>query len=283
MMPDFAELTRSKPVQVAHRAHLQDRRPRQLRPHLAALDRRRPQAALPPDRLPSRQGRRPGARRAASSTTRTARRASRCSTTSTASGATSWRRTASRSATRVQSGPDAEIELGNCLPLQEHSARHERAQRRAVSRAATSRVARSAGAFCQLMAKEGDYAQLRLPSGEVRKFHVNCRAVDRAGGQHRSREHVSSARRAAIAGCGTAPQRARRRDESRRPSDGRRRGQDLGRPSSVLAVGQERQGTQDPHAQAERLAHRAPAEEVRERRNAWRVPSRRGRTSSTPW
>jgi large subunit ribosomal protein L2 len=27
------------------------------------------------------------------------------------------------------------------------------------------------------MAKEGDYAQLRLPSGEVRKFHVNCRAV----------------------------------------------------------------------------------------------------------
>jgi large subunit ribosomal protein L2 len=27
------------------------------------------------------------------------------------------------------------------------------------------------------MAKEGDYAQLRLPSGEVRSFHVNCRAV----------------------------------------------------------------------------------------------------------
>ena len=40
-----------------------------------------------------------------------------------------------------------------------------------------SRVARSAGSFCQLMAKEGDYAQLRLPSGEVRKFHVNCKAV----------------------------------------------------------------------------------------------------------
>ena len=40
-----------------------------------------------------------------------------------------------------------------------------------------SRIARSAGAFCQLMAKEGEYAQLRLPSGEVRKFHVNCRAV----------------------------------------------------------------------------------------------------------
>ena len=41
----------------------------------------------------------------------------------------------------------------------------------------SARIARSAGAFCQLMAKEGEYAQLRLPSGEVRKFHVNCRAV----------------------------------------------------------------------------------------------------------
>ena len=40
-----------------------------------------------------------------------------------------------------------------------------------------ARVARSAGSFCQLMAKDGDYAQLRLPSGEVRSFHVNCRAV----------------------------------------------------------------------------------------------------------
>jgi large subunit ribosomal protein L2 len=38
-------------------------------------------------------------------------------------------------------------------------------------------ISRSAGTFCQLMAKEGDYAQLRLPSGEVRKFHVDCRAV----------------------------------------------------------------------------------------------------------
>ena len=40
-----------------------------------------------------------------------------------------------------------------------------------------SRVARAAGSYCQLMARDGDYAQLRLPSGEVRKFHVACRAV----------------------------------------------------------------------------------------------------------
>ena len=77
---------------------------------------------------------------------------------------------------KVQSGPDAEIQPGNCLtlkliPLGTSVHNVELFPGRAA------RVARSAGSFCQLMAREGDYAQLRLPSGEVRKFHVNCRAV----------------------------------------------------------------------------------------------------------
>ena len=38
-------------------------------------------------------------------------------------------------------------------------------------------MVRSAGASAQLMAKEGDYALLRLPSGELRKVHVNCKAT----------------------------------------------------------------------------------------------------------
>ena len=77
---------------------------------------------------------------------------------------------------RVMSGPDAEISIGNCLPLKNiplgtnvHNVELMPGRR--------SRVARSAGAFCQLMAKDGGYAQLRLPSGEVRRFHVRCRAV----------------------------------------------------------------------------------------------------------
>lgn len=37
-------------------------------------------------------------------------------------------------------------------------------------------LVRSAGAAAQLMAKDGDYAQLRLPSGEVRMVHLDCRA-----------------------------------------------------------------------------------------------------------
>ena len=76
----------------------------------------------------------------------------------------------------LQSGPDAEIRSGNCLPLRNiplgtnvHNVELVPGRR--------SRVARSAGSYCQLMAKDGDYAQLRLPSGEVRSFHSNCRAV----------------------------------------------------------------------------------------------------------
>ena len=77
---------------------------------------------------------------------------------------------------RVVSGANADISAGNCLPLRAiplgtnvHNVE--------LFPGRASRVARSAGAYCQLMAKEGNYAQLRLPSGEVRKFHVDCRAV----------------------------------------------------------------------------------------------------------
>lgn len=38
-------------------------------------------------------------------------------------------------------------------------------------------MVRSAGASAQLMAKEGDHALLRLPSGELRKVHIRCRAT----------------------------------------------------------------------------------------------------------
>ncbi len=38
-------------------------------------------------------------------------------------------------------------------------------------------ICRSAGVFCRLLNKEGDYATLQLPSGEVRKIHINCRAT----------------------------------------------------------------------------------------------------------
>ena len=76
----------------------------------------------------------------------------------------------------VLSGPEAEFELGNCLPIAKipvGTVLH------AVELIAGkgAQLARSAGASVQLMAREGNYAQLRLPSGEMRKVRVECKAT----------------------------------------------------------------------------------------------------------
>lgn len=75
----------------------------------------------------------------------------------------------------ITSGEEAPIEMGNRLALKNipvGSVVH--AIELQPGRGA--QMVRSAGASAQLMAKEGDYAQLRLPSGEVRKVHVECTA-----------------------------------------------------------------------------------------------------------
>ena len=76
----------------------------------------------------------------------------------------------------LASGPQAEIRPGNALPL------------RAIPVGSTvhnvelqigrgGQMVRSAGSSAQVMAKEGDFAQIRLPSGEVRMVHFECRAT----------------------------------------------------------------------------------------------------------
>ena len=76
----------------------------------------------------------------------------------------------------VVSGPDADIKVGNTLPIANipvgtivHNIELQ------VGKGA--QLVRSAGSSAQLMAKESDYAQFRLPSGEVRYIRVNCRAT----------------------------------------------------------------------------------------------------------
>lgn len=76
----------------------------------------------------------------------------------------------------VMSGPDAEIRVGNALPLRNiptgaviHNIELY------IGRGA--QLVRSAGASAQLMAKDGDYAQVRMPSGEQRLIHLNCMAT----------------------------------------------------------------------------------------------------------
>ncbi len=77
---------------------------------------------------------------------------------------------------RVEAGPDADIRVGNALPLKNiptgttvHNVEMEPGR--------GGQLARGAGVGIQLMAKEGNYALLRLPSGEQRNVHIQCMAT----------------------------------------------------------------------------------------------------------
>jgi large subunit ribosomal protein L2 len=83
------------------------------------------------------------------------------------------------------SGAGAEVRVGNTLPLgsmptgtQVHNIE--------LTQGKGGQMVRSAGASAQLMAKEGDYALLRLPSGEMRRVRIECVAT---GGQVGNVEH----------------------------------------------------------------------------------------------
>jgi large subunit ribosomal protein L2 len=76
----------------------------------------------------------------------------------------------------VSSGPDSEIRTGNAMPIYRiplgtmiHNIE--------LHPGRGGQLARSAGTSAQLMAKEGPYAQVRLPSGEVRMISQNCLAT----------------------------------------------------------------------------------------------------------
>lgn len=76
----------------------------------------------------------------------------------------------------IVSGPDADIKDGNALPLRNipigtfiHNVELQAGK--------GAQMVRSAGTTAQLMAKEGNYATLRLPSGEMRYVRIECRAT----------------------------------------------------------------------------------------------------------
>lgn len=87
----------------------------------------------------------------------------------------------------VNSGAQAEFQVGNCLPLKNmplgtviHNVE--------LVPGKGAQLARSAGNSCQLLAKEGRFAALRLPSGEMRRVLADCRATI---GQVGNEEHLN--------------------------------------------------------------------------------------------
>lgn len=76
---------------------------------------------------------------------------------------------------KVVSGPDADIVVGNAMPLKNIPAGtviHNIELRLGKG----GQMVRSAGGAAQLLSKDSEYAQIRLPSGEVRKVRVECMA-----------------------------------------------------------------------------------------------------------
>ena len=76
---------------------------------------------------------------------------------------------------KVMNGADAEIAVGNCLPL-ENIPVGTQIHNIELYPGKGGQLVRSAGNSAQLMAKEGKYATLRLPSGEMRMVPIICRA-----------------------------------------------------------------------------------------------------------
>ena len=78
--------------------------------------------------------------------------------------------------TTLMSGEKAEIKVGNCLPIANIPVGTE-VHNIELYPGKGGQLVRSAGNSAQLMAKEGKYATLRLPSGEMRMVTLNCRAT----------------------------------------------------------------------------------------------------------
>ncbi|NBV82593.1 50S ribosomal protein L2 [bacterium] len=87
---------------------------------------------------------------------------------------------------KISSGPDADIRIGNALPLEKipvgtiiHNVE--------LVAGKGGQLARAAGSYVTLVAKSGDYAVLKLPSGEVRQINLQCRATVGQVGNHERR------------------------------------------------------------------------------------------------
>ncbi len=76
---------------------------------------------------------------------------------------------------KIMNGPEAEVRIGNCLPLSEIPIGTE-VHNIELYPGKGGQLVRSAGNSAQVLAKEGKYATLRLPSGEMRMVPLVCRA-----------------------------------------------------------------------------------------------------------
>ena len=170
---------------------------------------------------------------------------------------------------QVESGPEAPPAVGNCLPLKRiplgtsvHNIEMQPGR--------GGVLCRSAGSSATLMAREADWAQMTLPSGEIRRVPAQCRAtIGKVGNADHMNITLGKAGRKTLAGSPAA--RPRHGDEPDRSSARRWRRPHQGWPSSGQPDRQAGQGWVDAQAaqavqcgdrSASPLAPLRPIEEV---------------------
>ena len=125
-------------------------------------------------------------------------------------------------------------------------------------------IARSAGSGVQLVAKEGDYASVKMPSGEIRKINVECLAtIGQVGNVDHENVSIGKAGRSRWLG-----KRPHVRGVAMNPVDhplGGGEGKTSGGRHPVYAVGHADEGLQDAQQEVDRPLHRAAETEVAER------------------
>ncbi len=161
-----------------------------------------------------------------------------------------------RAGDRVQSGHGADIKPGNALPMRYipvgttvHNVELRPGQ--------GGKIGRSAGIAVQLIAKEGDFATLRMPSTEMRRVPIDCRAtVGEVGNAEHEQVKIGKAGRNRWKGV-----RPQTRGVAMNPVDhplGGGEGPFVGRPSGGVALGQAR-GPHPRQDQGVAVAHHPPS------------------------
>ena len=160
----------------------------------------------------------------------------------------------------IVAGDNVDILPGNALPLK-HIPLGTEVHNVELRVGKGGQIARSAGSSVQVVAKDGEYASVKMPSGEIRKIHAECLAtIGQVGNVDHENVSIGKAGRTPVDGQAAA--RARRRDEPGRPPARRRRRQDLRRTAPGLAMGPADQGLQDAQSQGDGSVYRPEAEEV---------------------
>lgn len=96
---------------------------------------------------------------------------------------------------QVVSGENADIKVGNALPLGKIPPGMD-VHNIEIFPGKGGQVARTAGSNAQIMAKEGDFALIKMPSGEIRKFRLDCYAtIGQVGNAERSNISLGKAGR----------------------------------------------------------------------------------------